>query len=357
MKERSDVVVVGAGPAGALAALLLARGGRRVTLIDKARFPRPKVCGDCFNPRIWELMERNSLAPGFGALPYREIDQIEFQSEGRAFYGQAAPKGFRVIERSAFDSWLAELAAEAGVEFLDGLGVHAVRPDGTVETERGDYQGTYVIGADGRNSLVAQQAGLIDRKPCRRIGWQATLRGIPADTFLRLNLFPEGYYGLVGLEGAGEGEDGRANLSMVLDARARIKPEALIRRFLPDAVIEDLRSIAPISRPDALPAVGRRWLAGDAARVVEPFTGEGIYFSLASGELAARILLNHWGQRVEAVAERYRTGHRTLYRGELGVNRLLRSILRHPALRRHAPRLERWPELIRRLTAGVFAGH
>ena len=355
MKERSDVVVVGAGPAGALAALLLARGGRRMTLIDKARFPRPKVCGDCFNPRIWELMERNSLAPGFAALPHREIEQLEFQSEGRSFYGQAAPKGFRSIERSAFDAWLAELAVEAGVEFLDGLGVHAIRPDGTVETERGDYQGTYVIGADGRNSLVAQQAGLLDRKPCRRIGWQALLSNLPVGTALRLNLFPEGYYGVVGLDG--EGAPDRANLSMVLDARARIKPEEIIRRFHPEAVIEDLRSIAPISRPDALPASGRLWLAGDAARVVEPFTGEGIHFALASGELAAQVLLKNWGQRVETVAAHYRTAHHTLYRGELQINRLLRWLLKHPTPRRHAPRLERWPSLLRRLTAGVFGKH
>ncbi len=357
MTRTCDVVVLGAGPAGALAALLLARAGRRAILLDKASFPRPKVCGDCLNPRVGELWRRNGLAAGFDALPHGTVREIELQEEGRPYYRRVlAGEGFRAVDRAVLDDWLRGEAVKAGAEFVGETPVRAVRRDGTVETDRGEYRGIYLIGADGRNSLAAQQTGLEAGTRCRRVGWQARLTGLPASSVVRLNSFNEGYYGLVDLP------DESTHLAMVLDAKAKPKhaestdPAAFLHRYLPKARVERLRSIAPIFRAPALPALGPIWLAGDAARVVEPFTGEGIYFALASGELAANLLIENWGRKsVDELAPLYRARHAALYRGELWVNRLTGWLLsRSGRSRRALALLRHWPRLIDGLTARVL---
>ena len=350
-----DVVIAGAGPAGSLAARRLARDGRRVALLDKARFPRPKACGDCVSPRTWEIWKRHGLADRFAALPHRLIRELEIQAEGQTVYRGPVPKEadeFRAVDRGVLDGWLIKEAFQAGADVFQETSVRAVRADGWVEAEGPGgplfFQGGLVMGADGRNSLVAQQADLLHlgSRKCRRAGWQLSLAGLPASETVAMNVFREGYYGLVDLG------NGTANLTMVVDARRNVRPEEIVARYLPGARVEAKRSIAPISRPAAVPARGRIWLLGDAARVLEPFTGEGIYYALASADKASELASLHWGvwTRGEMTAL-YKEWSGILYRGELGINRLAHFLLGSEAARlhlvprlRHAPRLVAWME-------------
>ena len=346
MRLRRDAVVLGAGPAGALAALLLARAGRSVALLDRTAFPRPKVCGDCFNPRIEALLARHGVAEGFAALPHVALNAFELQTKGAPFH-RAPILGdmFRAVDRTVFDAWLVGLAREAGAEFFDSTRIEAVHADGRVTTDQGEFSGTHLIAADGRNSFAARQAGLLRPSRDGRIGWQLRLAGIAATGTVRMNIFREGYYGLVSLPG------GEANLAMVLDADARIEPEAILHRYLPEARITAARSIAPIARAPSPPVRESLWLVGDAARVVEPFTGEGIFFALASAELAAGLLA---GNKIDA-ADLYRREHAALYRRHLGVNRLTRWLLGGgPARRRAAALLRHAPSVVRLLAGRVF---
>ena len=248
--------------------------------------------GDCLNPRLWKLWHRHRLADSFTRLPHGTIDEIELQTEGIPWFRHTLPRQageFRAVARETLDTWLAEEARRAGARFIEGETVRALRTDGALQTDHRTWPSHLVIAADGRNSLIAREAGLLpqNRGRCHRVGWQARLTGLLPSRTIRMNLFPEGYYGLVDLGG------GQANLSMVLDTRAETEtsPERILRRYLPEAAarIASLQSIAPIFRPPATAVTAHRgtsiWLIGDAARVVEPFTGEGIHLALASAGL------------------------------------------------------------------------
>jgi flavin-dependent dehydrogenase len=346
-----DVIIAGAGPAGALAARRLARDGRRVALLDKARFPRPKPCGDCVSPRAWEIWKRHGLTDGFAALPHRVLREVEIQAEGATVYRGAVPKQadeFRAVDRGALDAWLAGEAVQSGADFFQETAVRAVHPDGTVETDGADgphsFRAEIVMGADGRNSLVAQQANLLRTRKnrCRRAGWQLSLSGLPDSETVVMNVFREGYYGLTDLG------NGAANLALVLDGQGGVRPDDIVARYLPGARVLAQRSIAPISRPPAIPAQGRVWLLGDAVRVLEPFTGEGIYFALASADKASELASLHWNvwTRGEMTAL-YKEWSGVLYRGELGINDLARFLLGSQAARlRIVPRLRHMPFLV-----------
>ncbi len=135
---------------------------------------------------------------------------------------------------------------------------------------------------------------------------------------------------------------------MVLDGHSGLRPEEIVARHLPGARIEAKRSIAPISRPAAVPARGRLWLLGDAARVLEPFTGEGIYYALATADKASELAALHWGVWTQGeMTTLYKEWNHILYRGELGINRLARLLLGSEAARLHVvPRLRHLPRLV-----------
>jgi menaquinone-9 beta-reductase len=287
MATSHDVVIVGAGPAGSLAALSLARAGRRVALLDRAAFPRPKVCGNCINPSAWKIWERLALTDSFSRLPHQELAGFTLHSEGRLLYRHTfrpPRRGPRAVSRAVLDDWLRKEAENAGAEFYPETTVNGIDPvQGKVETSRGAFSGRLVFGADGRNSLVARLCGLMPPpQRCHRVAWQATIAA-PAglDDHVHMHLFEEGYFGFCRFSST------EAVVSMVLDLRQTQDPARLARRYCPGLPeLEGLR-MNPITRPAAQLGLERVWLVGDSARVVEPFTGEGISFAFSTALLAA----------------------------------------------------------------------
>jgi flavin-dependent dehydrogenase len=326
-----DVVIVGAGPSGSLAALVLARAGKKVALLDRASFPRPKVCGNCINPSAWKIWDRLGLTASFSALPHQEVAGFTICSEGRFLYRHhfGGPKrGPRAIARDILDDWLRREAEKTGAEFHPDTTVTAIDPRGTVETSRGSFSARLILGADGRNSLIARQCGLMPPpRRCHRVAWQATIPA-PADLddHVHMHLFEEGYFGYTRFSPT------HAVLSIVLDARRTQNPLWLARRYFPDLPKQDWLRMNPITRAPARMGKDRVWLVGDSARVVEPFTGEGISFALQTALLAADAALVGFTQNdFQKSFRRYVGRHRQLYRRRLWVNTLVRWALVTPS--------------------------
>jgi flavin-dependent dehydrogenase len=166
-----------------------------------------------------------------------------------------------------------------------------------------------------------------------------------------MHVFEEGYFGCCRFNG------GEAVVSMVLDARRSLEPADFLRRHFPQLPSRDWMRMNPISRAPARTGTGRAWLVGDSARVVEPFTGEGIYFALKTAWLATEAAEKGWRRNdFGAALAGYAKAHRRLYRRRLWVNTLTRWALQSPGrtvklLRRLRPQ----PELISFLSDRVHA--
>ncbi len=337
-----DVVVVGAGLAGSSAALALARRGNRVALLDRASFPRPKVCGNCLHPRTWKIWEQLGLADSFRALPHTDIAGFDIQCEGRPVHRlDFQAQGPRSISRYVLDDWLLGHAREAGVEVFPGTTVTAVDAEqGTVRTSGGEFRARLVFGADGRNSLVARQARLMPPpRRCHRVAWQATLLApLELDRHVYLQVFEDGYFGYCRF-----GDDG-AVVSLVLDARRSADPVAAVRRYLPHLPEQEWLRMSPITRAPARPGRDRVWLVGDSAHVMEPFTGEGMSFALATGLLAAESAAPALdSDRIAPALADYTRKHRSLYNRGAWVNTFTRWILGEPQRLTHLLRRVPFP--------------
>jgi geranylgeranyl reductase family protein len=291
---RCDVAVVGAGPAGSTAARELARAGARVCLVDRARFPRPKACGGALSPRVLR-----HLPPGFEPLLRAQIRRavFTFRSSRPFEVTSVAPMSFMVC-RDEFDAWLRDQAAAAGACIHDGLAVAAVERNGSGFLLRagGDtIQSRWVIGADGASSVVAAQ--LFPRRPPARavaveaeVPWPA---GQAADTVLvDVGRYPGGYAWAFP-------KGDRVNVGVMLDfahgRELRGAMDVFVRGLpgLPGAW--SARALAaPVAAPAREPAPCAAegvLLVGDAARLTDPFLGEGIYPAIRSGAFAASALV------------------------------------------------------------------
>ena len=340
-----DAIIVGAAPAGSMAALVLARAGKSVALLDRATFPRAKVCGNCVNPSTWRIWRKLGLEESFAKLPHHEATGFAIHCEGRTVYEHDFPargQGPRSVGRDVLDDWLRREAERAGAEFFPETTVTGLdAAQGIVTTQGEEFRGALVIGADGRNSLVARQAGLMPPpRRCHRVGWQAIIDA-PAglDDHIHMHVFEEGYFGFSRFD------DTHAVISMVLDARRTQDPDKFARRYLPAYAETEWKRLNPITRASAKLTNGRVWLAGDAARVVEPFTGEGIGFALMTGLLAAETALAGFARNDPLTASAsYARAHRALYRRRAWANLVAHWALVEPARTvRLVRRMERLP--------------
>lgn len=307
-------MVVGGGPAGAAAAITLARAGRHVLVVDKARFPRDKCCGDGLTADALRQLEGLGLRPE--SVPdWQPVDEVVVRSPVGRTVRFPLPAGdgqfAAVAPRAELDAALLDVARAAGAKVADGHGLRGARavPDG-VEVDvdgLGTVVAPYVVGADGawsplRHALGANQPGYLG-------DWHAFRQyfsGVgPAAAGLWIWFEPDllpGYAWSFPLPG------GRANVGFGIQRDAGIPvremkdmwPDLLarpaIREVLGEEAVPDGPHKAwPIpARVDQMPltaADGRTLFVGDAACATDPMTGEGIAQALLTGRLAADAIL------------------------------------------------------------------
>lgn len=359
-----DIVVVGAGPGGALAALEGARRGASVLLVDRQPFPRRKVCGACLSPGALAALEHS----GLGDLPARlgavPLARLVLTSGLRR--ASVTLNGSMALSRAAFDQALVRAAVAAGVDFRDGgratlgdvaRGFRSVWV--SYAEEEVEHRASVVIDASGLGAGLSCRRGVRDAFPVARsvgrgplvsedsrIGVGATF-DIPGYSVSRGDLHmvvgSRGYVGLVRVE------DGRLNVAAALDPDAvrESSPGAAIAEILSDAGHDALphapedgwKGTPRLTRRPASVGAERVLRLGDAAGYVEPFTGEGICWALSSALAVAGVArraalewrpewVGHWSEYV----------HRRVGRQQR-LCRLLAWSLRRPRLVRGAVRV------------------
>ena len=330
-----DVAIVGGSPAGSSCAAFCAMAGLRTLLLERATFPREKVCGDCLNPACWPILQRLKLAERLRALPHAKLDRVELVGITGRRLSAELPSGENAeiaIKRSLLDELLLCRARELGATVHENTTITGLTsPDPrshhwSISAGEQSFRSRVLVAADGRNSTVARLCGLLPRSTKERIALQTHLPLPPGfGDGVVLEFRPEGYSGQAPVGG------GELNLCLasVPDKIAALRQWAEARFEIPPA--QAWRTITPLRRTPILAGQNSLFLVGDAARVVEPFTGEGIYYALASAELAAKAIgLQCNGQGAEEVAAAYSAAHQQLYRGRLWINRLARAAVLSP---------------------------
>jgi len=286
-----DVAVVGAGPAGAAAALsaLRARPGARVLLLDRADFPRDKSCGDGIAPHALDELARLGAAHVLADRP--RIRRLRLRSPRGVEVSATLARPDHVVPREIFDARLVDVAVERGAE----LRRHTVRrvevrPDRVVLD--GEFVAATVVGADGANGVVRRELG-VPRQPGRSMavavrGYAAAPPGEPEQLIVMDRRDWPAYAWSFAI-GDGTANVGFGMLLPSLQATPDGKAvlHGRLQELLPGVEATRLRSHhLPLStwRPRARP--GRVLLAGDAASLINPLTGEGIFYALLSGRLA-----------------------------------------------------------------------
>jgi menaquinone-9 beta-reductase len=352
-----DTAIVGAGPAGSSAAIHLARSGYSVALLDKEQFPREKLCGDFLNPVNWPLLRELAIDREVLACPHEKIGMFRFTSfsgdesevplpgsEDGTLFGLG-------VRRFDLDHVLLNKSENEGATLFPECKLTDLKTEAQSWRLRFDRAGVadelqarVLIGADGRNSWVAHRLGLADPRTMqgRSVGFQFHLKGSNRDTGkVGIHIFPGGYAGIVGLGG------GTINLCLAIE-KDRLpdgRPEQFLldtclpqnsrlEQILRGARVSEMRSTYPVYFPSRRAHGEGFLLVGDAARVNEPVTGEGIYFALKSGALAARTIDQAFrksdfsAHQLSSYARECRLAFRTRWR----INTLIRWLIYRPAL-------------------------
>jgi flavin-dependent dehydrogenase len=342
-----DAIVIGAGPAGALAARELAARGARVLLVEQRRFPREKVCGACLNGRALAVLR----SAGLGSLVARAGGVVlrEFQLRFRGREARLDLPIGAALSRDCLDAELVASATHAGAQFLPetqaevgkvGDGTRRVQIQRRGETRELVARVILVAAGIGHHCLPSGSSARTHIAPGSPIGAGCVVSQAPSfyqSGTIFMAVGQEGYVGLVRLE------DGRLNIAAALQpgflrrqgtpagAAAAILAES---GFPPIDVLSSARwrGTAPLTR-SAGPLVEERvFLLGDAAGYVEPFTGEGIAWALASGRAIAPLALQAIARWDPALARQWDVLHHRLVRRRQVVCRVAAAALHRPWL-------------------------
>jgi flavin-dependent dehydrogenase len=307
MAPVDDVAIAGAGPAGALAAIILARAGLRVRIFDRARFPRPKLCGDTLNPGALGVLQRHlDVSPLIAAS-----DPIEGMlltgPRGvtvRALYG--AGLAGRAITRDVLDQWLVRRAIDAGASFEEHVTVkdvlmrdHRVAGLTVINGAPAAHPARMVIAADGRRSTLAIGQGLA-HQPQRPRRWAigGYFTGVTGLTRLGEMHVRRGHYiGVAPVPGGlanaclvmphAQGDAPFDSPAQMLKAYLDADPD-LRDRFAAAIAVSTPITLGPMAVETTAAGQPGLLLAGDAAGFIDPMTGDGLHFALRGAELAAK---------------------------------------------------------------------
>jgi len=307
-----EVIIIGGGPAGLVAAASLVvhapelRG--RVRLLERARYPREKLCAGGLGDRGWRLLERLDIAP---EVPEVRVNAIRLQTGRAEMLGRPGPPIGRVIRRIEFDHALAQRVADLGVLIEDGVGLTSLEEDAdgvTVQTSAGERRALVVVGADGVGSRVRRSLGLhagglraavleVDTPPGAgdpprdTLHFDARQPGLPGYLWDFPTLVEgtpmvcRGVYVLRARAGAAGG---------LSPEQADVDLEALLGAYMADKGLDlsatrRKRFAERGWEPRTRVVEGRRLLVGEASGV-DPISGEGIAQAIESGFSVGRFL-------------------------------------------------------------------
>lgn len=348
-----DVIVSGGGPAGAFAALILARAGVAVRVFERARFPRHKLCGDTLNPGALGVLARHVdiaplIAQGDG------IHGMLITGPGGVFVRGVYGAGVtgRAITRSVFDDWLLRQAAAAGARVEEGVSVKGPHvSDGRVSGvaiagATGDaltHLARMVIAADGRRSTLAFARGLA-HQPAQPRRWAmgAYFTGVTGcGTVGEMHVRKGHYIGVAPVPG------GLTNVCVVMPhaagdppfgppidlIRSRLDADAGLReRFAAARLETDAVMLGPMAVDTVAVGEPGLLLAGDAAGFIDPMTGDGLRLALAGAEMAAAVTLDVLAGKIPAATAHLDLARRRrqAFAAKWRFNRTLRTLVTSP---------------------------
>lgn len=316
----ADAVVIGGGPGGALAAVHLARLGWHTVLIEKGPRDRGKACGHCLNRRAINVLGRAGITE-FGAGLSRGVTQRfrAHSADGATIDIPMNPSGPQevgglIVDRSTFDQLLRDRAEKAGVEVIQPAAARLLKSDqnGAVvevvtQRERFRIETCLVIGADGLGSAVARAAGFVHKRSAgRRYGFSFDVAHpmaamVERDT-IEMFVSPSGT-GYLGIVNCGGGilhvaalvnhTSGAGSRNPLDFAHQTARAHAMLRDLgfnrMDAQQMQHLKAIGPMPWLPRKVASGAVTLVGDAARYIDPFTGEGMGWAIEAAELIGQV--------------------------------------------------------------------
>ena len=351
--DPTDAIVIGAGPAGSLAACLLGREGLRVLLVERRRFPRRKVCGGCLNARAVASLERAGLGARVRALGAMEVHTLRMRQRGRNAVINL-PGGL-AVSRYALDEALAAAAIEAGCELLTETTALVAPAGGTAPAEGWRQVHLQRAGKDAatvraRAVVVADGLGhssLRDCPPFRSRVAPASRVGVGGEAgpgavdiepgSIVMAVSRHGYAGAVEVEG------GRVNIAAAVDPpflKDSGGPAGAVHAIFHDAGVRmngpldhvEWMGTLPLTRrlvPLAAPGL---FVLGDAAGYVEPFTGEGMAWAFAGAEAVVPFVMRALNEPGPAIDREWAREYAATIGREQRLCRLIAHGLRHPFL-------------------------
>ena len=293
MPPGHDVIVVGGGPAGSTAAYELALRGVDVLLIDKAVFPRRKCCGGGITLKTARILGADVLA-----ITQNSISSATLAFSGSTpFHGEQDGPVMYTVDREDLDQFLLRRAEKAGAKVVQGLTVTDISLSAgnmDVVTSEGNYRAEFVVGADGSRSIVARSANVGNHEQVAGIETEVDVGEADLETWrssvlVELGrtrrgyawLFPKKDHLSIGIASpVGEARDLKGHYWQFLDSLGLSRT----------AVATWSAGLIPMYVGKPVVTVGRVALVGDAAGLADPLTGEGIYNSALSAQLAAPVI-------------------------------------------------------------------
>jgi len=384
---RVDVVVVGAGPAGAATAILLAEHGLHVIVLDRGSLPRPKICGEYLSPEAARVLDRLGVLKAVDVAGAAAIHGMRITApDGTAITGHYRDVGawrpYRQhamgVARETLDGAMVERVRALPVDLREHArvvdliveqgvvtGVRVADRDARVH----DVRARLVVGADGRASVVAERLGCRRPHALRRMALVTYVAGLESCRDLgEIFVDPPDYAILNPIA------PDRVNLALVVPlahavrwsdrlddfmaARVRQLPH-LARRLAGATRVAPIRALGPLAHRVALPKTGGVLLVGDAGGFYDPFTGEGVFTALRSAELAVATIVRALasGDVSARALAGYERARREVFSGKERVTQALQFLIRHRRLANFAVRaLARRPAALDALL-GVFGDY